>query len=372
MSTLPVATEPFLAGGARVENAAERVFTIVPRPGEDIAAVFRRLAATLAEDNASMLKLMIFGPIAAHAEAGWAMREHFCEIAWPVTWVEGGGCHRAPIAGMQAFALSGGRTKRVVWRGRVVGSVYEDGGARHCLLGGLGPRDVNLGRPAQARQTFETLAMALARAGFGIGDVARTWFFNDDILAWYADFNHVRTAFFANRHFRAGSPPASTGIAGRNPSGAALSAGAWAVQPLDRSARVEEVVSPLQCPAPAYGSSFSRAVEIFSGGRRRLLVSGTASIAPDGRTLWPDDVRKQIERTMEVVAAILCSRRMDFGDVTRATAYFKRPADAPVFDAWRAAHGLHAMPVVPVQADICREDLLFEFEADACSEEWRA
>jgi hypothetical protein len=68
---------------------------------------------------------------------------------------------------------------------------------------------------------------------------------------------------------------------------------------------------------------------------------------------------------MEIVEAILHSRRLGLSDLTRATAYFKRSADTRAFKKWCAAHGLGSLPVVMVQADICREELLFEFEADA-------
>jgi enamine deaminase RidA (YjgF/YER057c/UK114 family) len=346
--------------------AHEFVLTVTARPGEGVAAVFSRLATALRERDATVLKLMVYGSLAAHEEGVKMMRRHLGAIDWPVTWVEGASCDGSPLAGVQAFAIAGADLQRIVLDGRVVGSVFEDGGARHCLLGGLGPTDPTQRRATQAHQTFEHLETALAQAGFTLADVARTWFFNDDILAWYDDFNRVRTAHYAKTLFRSGSLPASTGVAGGNPAGAAGVMGAWAVQPLEGATRVEEVASPLQCPAPAYGSSFSRAIEIASGGRRRLLISGTASIAPGGETLWPGDPRKQIELTMEVIAAILRSREMEFGDVTRATAYFKHQADTALFSKWLQVRELQSMPYVPVHCDICRDDLLFELELDAC------
>ncbi len=197
-------------------------------------------------------------------------------------------------------------------------------------------------------------------------DVARTWFFLDDILSWYGDFNRVRNDFFARSELRPGSVPASTGVSGLNPSGAALTAAAWAVRAHDSSAKTVEVVpSPRQCPAPAYGSAFSRAVEMTLPGGRRILVSGTASIEPGGRTAHVGDVKAQIELSMQVVEAILGSRQMSFADVLRATAYFKSVGDAPVFNCWLAQRGLQAMPVVCAGCDICRDDLLFEIELDA-------
>jgi enamine deaminase RidA (YjgF/YER057c/UK114 family) len=293
------------------------------------------------------------------------MRRVFGRIDWPVTWVEGAAYDEHPIAGMQAFVFDADQVSRVTLDGRVVGSVFEEGGLRHCLLGGLGPNPGLVLRPDQCRQTLGNLEKSLSQAGFWMADLVRTWFYLDDLLSWYGEFNKVRTEAYSQIRFRAGSLPASTGISGKNPAGAALVVGAWAAQPLEAAAQIAEAGSPLQCPAPAYGSSFSRAMEITSRRGRRLLISGTASIAPGGETLWPEDTRKQIDLTMEVVQAILVARQYEFADITRATAYFKNRADIPLFSAWCAARALRSMPVVVAQSGICRDDLLFELEADA-------
>ena len=347
---------------------SEFVLTVAAQPGETATAVFGRLAALLQQRRATVLSLMVYGAVAAYDEGRTAMERALGQTVWPIMWVEGAACHGESIAGVQAFAVAEAvRVRRVALGGRIVGSVYEDGAARHCLLAGIGPDDVAPPRAEQARQTFANLETALGQAGFALADVARTWFYNEDILAWYDDFNRVRTAYYAKKPFRTGSLPASTGVEGRNPRGAALAVGAWAVQPLEASVRVEEIASPLQCPAPAYGSSFSRAMEIASAGRQRVLVSGTASIAPGGESIWPGDARRQVGRTMEVVEAILHSRGLEFHDVTRATAYFKNPSDTAAFEAWRISRNLPNLPAVAVHCDICRDDLLFEIELDACA-----
>jgi enamine deaminase RidA (YjgF/YER057c/UK114 family) len=336
------------------------------RRDEALTATFQRLADQLAASEGTLLSLMIYGSIAARGPIEEAMRLCLGETAWPVTWIDGGSCERLPLAGVQAFAISGRPVVRVRLGRRIVGSVYEDGGARHCLLGGLGPTACAPLPSAQVQQTLGNLEWALDNAGFALGDVVRTWFYNEDILDWYDEFNRVRSAHYAGVKWRTGSLPASTGIGARNPAGAALVVGAWAMQPIDDMGRATEIGSPLQCPAPQYGSAFSRAMEIDSGGWRRLLVSGTASIHPDGRTAWVGQPKAQIELTMEVVAAILHSRGMTLDDVTRATAYFEQPCYKALFDAWCVGRHFEQLPVVPVHADVCRHDLLFELELDAC------
>lgn len=328
-------------------------------------ALFGCLAHRLAAHEGEILSLMIYGSMAARAEVQREMDAALGTAQWPVTWVECASCDGAPIAGVQAFAVSGRTVTRVRVGHRIVGSVYEDGGARHCLLGGIGPTALSLGAPAQVQQMFGNLEWALDQAGFALADVVRTWFYNDDILAWYGDFNRVRSAHYAGVKWRTGSLPASTGIGARNADGAALAVAAWAVRPLNGVVVAREVGSPLQCPAPAYGSAFARAMEIDSGGWRRLLISGTASIFPDGKTAWIGNARKQVDLTMEVIAAILQSRGMGYGDVTRATAYYRDPAFVSLFNDWCAARELQAMPVVHTHSVVCRDDLLFEIELDA-------
>jgi enamine deaminase RidA (YjgF/YER057c/UK114 family) len=349
---------------SRPVHGSEFSLTLKPRPGDGLLDLFGRLAIALKQREASLLKLMIYGSVEAEPPAREVMRELFGPAAIPVTWVEGAAPGSLPVAGMQAFALAGGEARRIMLGQRVVGSVFDGDGARYCLLAGLGPSQVASSPEDQTRQTFDQMEAALGRAGFALGDVVRTWFFLDDMLSWYDAFNRVRAETYSKRHFRSGALPASTGVGGRNPDGAALTAAAWAMQPSSASTRVEEVLSPRQCPAPAYGSLFSRAMELSSHQGRRILISGTASIDPDGRTVGTGEVRKQVALTMEVVEAMLHSRGFSIFDTTRATAYFKHTADMPALAEWCAERRLASLPVVPVRCDICRDDLLFEIELD--------
>ena len=345
--------------------AAHREFNLTLRPlaGESMDELFHRLARTL--QGATILKLMVFGATAASPAATAAMQRTFGHVDWPVSWMEGNAGQARPIAGLQAFALTSDDVDRIWIDGHVVGTVFHDELARHCLLGGVVPSRRFPSRADQAKHTLVQLDADLAQAGFALADIVRTWFYLEDILSWYDEFNRVRTEIYQGIPFRTGSLPASTGIGARNPRGTALILGARASQPLPAAATAEEIGSPRQGPAPAYGSSFSRAMEIPTSSGRLLTISGTASIAAAGEILWPGDLDKQIALTMETVGAILQSRGLTFGEVTRAVAYFKHPADVPVFTNWCATHGLAEFPVIPVPATLCRAELRFELEADA-------
>ena len=219
------------------ERGSEVSLTIKPMPGEGIADLFNRLAGMLEKLNATILHLTIFGSISANATAMEAMQRRFGKIDWPVTWIEGAACDGNPIAGLQIFGFTGGTVDRISLDGRVVGSVFNDGAARHCLLGGLGPVRNSISRPDQTKETLDNLALALAQGGFSLTDTVRTWFFLDDLLSWYDEFNRTRTRIYSGVNFRTDSLPASTGIGAKNPAGDALTVGAWAMRPLDSSAR---------------------------------------------------------------------------------------------------------------------------------------
>ena len=261
-----------------------------------------------------------------------------------------------------AFGADCGRP--VMDSGRLIGTLHENADETYCFFNEIAPTDLKASREEQTLSIFETIERVLHAEGMEFGHLVRTWFYLDKILDWYDSFNQTRTPFLKARGAFQGLMPASTGIGMPNRLGAAVVAGALAIKP-NGTTRVQEVASPLQCSALDYKSSFSRAVEVERAGRRELYISGTASIEPGGKTAYVGDPKAQIELTMQVVAAILHSRRMDWGDCTRAIAYIKDPNDAPLFADYLDENGLGALPLTWMHSDVCRDDLLFEIELDA-------
>jgi enamine deaminase RidA (YjgF/YER057c/UK114 family) len=239
--------------------------------------------------------------------------------------------------------------------------------ASFCFLSDLLPPDLSVDRTKQARDLMERMEAGLQDAGMNFSHVVRTWFYLDNILDWYGPFNTCRDQFFQERGIFNGVVPASTGVGMSNSAGAAIKGAVLAVKPLSPDAKIFAVPSPLQCPALDYKSSFSRAVEVQTSRKRRLFISGTASIAPAGMTAHVGDVDKQIELTMKVVKAILDSRTMDWSDTVNAVAYFHDIQNLPRFEAYCRSHNLTTLPATPVEATICRGDLLFEIELEAVS-----
>lgn len=285
----------------------------------------------------------------------------------PVTLVQGRPCRSGSLAGAHVVGARGNaKISTYSADENTIVTVVEDRHARWAYVGNVGPSFAGASSAVQARETFERSESALQLAGMSYRNVVRTWLWIDDILGWYEDLNRVRTRFFRERGVFDGLVPASTGIGACNPMGAALVLDLLAVEPHAAGVALTSIPSPLQCSAEDYGSSFSRALEIEEPGLRRLLVSGTASIAPSGETLHVGDVAAQIERTMDVVEALLLSRGMLWADVTRAIAYCRDADDAPKFDRYCASRRIE-LPVVTAECVICRDDLLFEIEVDAAS-----
>ena len=97
-----------------------------------------------------------------------------------------------------------------------------------------------------------------------------------------------------------------------------------------------------------------------------MYVSGTASITSDGKTAYADDCAKQIDLTMRVVEALIHNGKMDWSNSVRAIAYFKDSRDFGLFDRYCQNAELH-LPHIKLEADVCRDDLLFELELDLFS-----
>jgi len=341
----------------------EYFMTSVPEGNEPAQSLFQRMADAVRARKAHVISQEVFG-IPDRDGAGMQMlKDTMGGIDAPVTWLEDG--HASDLCGVHLRAISGTSVKRLELDGRIVGSVIEDDYARYCHLGGLLPRRDHLSRSEQASVIFDQMEEMLEAAGMEFSHVLRTWFYNNNILGWYGDFNKIRDDFFHNKRIYDGLVPASTGVGGCNSAGTALVGGLLAVKAKSKGVRAFEVRSPLQSAALKYGSSFSRAVELDLPGHRRLYISGTASIDPNGITAHVGDSEAQVTLTMQVVHAILESRGMDWADVTRGLAYFKHAEDAPLFKKYRISNKIPLFPVVIAENCICRDDLLYEIEVDA-------
>lgn len=118
-------------------------------------------------------------------------------------------------------------------------------------------------------------------------------------------------------------------------------------------------------------SSFSRGLRIDIGAFSILLISGTASIGPDGESLHHGDFRAQTRRTFDNITGLLAAEGATWKDIARTTCYLRDiDRDYAAFNEERTAfyqeQGLDPLPAsTGIQAHLCRPELLVEIEAIA-------
>ena len=212
----------------------------------------------------------------------------------------------------------------------------------------------------------------LRRNGASYKDVARTWLYLSEILDWYPDFNKARSEKYGEFGIMPGPGdtrlllPASTGIGANTSSGAAASMDLLAVvENGDMPSPVRKLTNRKQLDAFRYGAAFSRGAVIEEDDVTLIQVSGTAAIDEHGVSLYPGDIRSQINCTLDKIETLLGQEGAGLTDICAATVFVKRPEYAEVFWEMAADRGLADFPAVCVVADVCREELLFEIDGEA-------
>lgn len=296
--------------------------------------------------------------------------------AVPPTFIEGTPCTGPGVAGIHVIAARPSNPDSVAtirWNDDPCGRRVTGDDASYLALSDVArllPAEARLRRADETREALLLADQILRYHGSSFAEVRRTWFYLDDILSWYDDFNSARNEVFESFGLLKGSPqmviPASTGIRGRNARGHCCTLDLIAAHPLaDHELSVERLRNPLQNEAPEYGSSFSRGLSVATDRCRYFLVSGTASIDEAGRTVHPGDFDCQAKRTLDNVESLLASGGAVFDDICQASAFVKRPEDVQRMQRILEQRGLQDLPLVCTIDDVCRDDLLVEIDATA-------
>jgi enamine deaminase RidA (YjgF/YER057c/UK114 family) len=297
----------------------------------------------------------------------------------PTTYIQGHPPWGEGLAGVIIQAVAGLDPADEIWtirdQGKAVGRGWRRRDTTFLLLQniqGLVPNGNGANaRPLQNKRLIRRAARILASQGASYGDVARTWFYLSDILSWYPEFNQTRNAVYRDLGLilgNGGGPrrlPASTGIRAEVSAAAAGALDLLAVVgPVESHPLVRQLSSPGQPEAFTYGSAFSRGALIRQPDVSLIQVSGTAAIDAQGRSLYPGDVRAQIDCTFDKIEALIGQEGASLTDIAAACVFVKHPEDAQVYYERAAARGLEDLPAVIMVADICRDELLFEIDAE--------
>ena len=242
--------------------------------------------------------------------------------------------------------------------------------------------------------SYQHLRRLLPRGGARLDQVLRTWLYlggivdDDGPVQRYKDLNRARADIYAGVPFLAERLPddcpvpvfpASTGIGA---SGRGLNLSAVALLSEEDDVIAVPLENPRQTPAFAYSQrysprspKFSRGMAVVHGGDATLYISGTASIT-NAETRHPGDVVAQAHEALENITALISEENLarhglpgqgaTLQGVAVARAYVKRPQDYPAVRRV-CEERLPGVPLNYMVADVCRPDLLVEFEGIAFS-----
>jgi enamine deaminase RidA (YjgF/YER057c/UK114 family) len=331
---------------------------------EYVEGLFSEVADELKAKNAKILHERIFLSESSIQIVSDARKKSYGELDDGVspTWLVAPEGINGLVAGIQVHAVCGCDRLEILRSDKnLCGRVAKIGGLTYLTLSSIRKSDIP-GRANQARAMFEKAQSVLKEAGVNFLAVPRTWMWLDNILDWYRDFNLARNTFFkecgvisqTGKH----RMPASTGIGIRTENGALCAMELAAVG--GELASIEYLnAGGNQESAFEYGSAFSRACRARTLAGNTIYISGTASIDAYGKTTHLGDPQGQIQATIDNVRALVKQCHCTDADVVQAVAYSKTPQIEKIFtEGWKDL----PWPIVPVIADICRDDLLFEIE----------
>ncbi|MBP3228418.1 MAG: hypothetical protein J6M53_06535 [Bacteroidaceae bacterium] len=238
-------------------------------------------------------------------------------------------------------------------------------GYRHLWAGAYCNKET--GSEAQTTIIFNTYILELAAQGCTLSDnCVRTWFYVSDIDNRYAGMVRARNAVFETQgltdktHYIA-----STGIGGIGADPKSfVHMDAYAVAGLQPGQMGYLYAADHLNRTSEYGVRFERGTYVDYGDRRQIFISGTASINDRGQIVHPGDIRRQAERTLENVGALLAEGGAGFDDVAQMVVYLRDHADYAVVQHLFAER-FPGKPVVIVYAPVCRPGWLIEVECMA-------
>jgi len=370
------------------EAGKGRTFIVASVHGKEDAATATRTLYTMIADalydkRIEIVHERIFGNLSVEPavlrERKTALSERQVPADGAFTYVEGNPPWGEGLAGIIIHAVSLNSADNVwtIMDGEnPCGRGWRRNGPTYLLLQNInGQYDSsweNESRPFQVQQMLDRAERLLRENGASYGEVVKTWFYLPDILDWYAAFNKVRNEKYGEFGIMPGPGdtrlllPASTGIGVRTPSQATSAMDLLALVDNGNSfSRVKQLTSRGQLDAFRYGSAFSRGAVIHESDVSLIEVSGTAAIDQRGRSLYPGDIRSQVNCTLDKIKTLLGQEGGILTDICAATVFVKRPEYAEVFWEVAADRRLDNFPAVCVVADVCREELLFEIDAEA-------
>ena len=219
----------------------------------------------------------------------------------------------------------------------------------------------------QTKELLENYQEQLGERGCTLArDCVRTWFFVRDVdLNYQGVVDARRENFELNGLTNKTHYIASTGIEGcvSNPNVKVI-LNTHLIKGLDDGQIQFLYAKENLNPTYEYGVTFERGVFIDFGDRRKVYISGTASIDNKGLIVHPGDIEKQVYRMWENVSALLDEADCAFDDLIQIIVYLRDMADYKLVNKL-FNQKFPTVPKVIVLAPICRPGWLVEMECIA-------
>ncbi len=260
---------------------------------------------------------------------------------------------------------------------------------KEVWIGGLGSGMFPDDTRKAAKTAFDQMRAILEAEQMSLNHIVRQWNFIGNILEVknelqnYQIFNEVRSENY-HKYRTVHSYPAATGI-GMKFGGVTLDCCAVKTE---KNLKIIAIDNPEQIRPYDYGQQvlrgkllegkkikqppqFERAVYISDDLYSTLFVSGTASIIGQD-TIGIDDVEKQTVVTIENISRLTDTTRIghltgnpdpNLGNLILLRVYIKYQADFMKVKTI-CKHYFKDVPAIYIEADVCRDNLLVEIEAE--------
>ncbi|MBF0432792.1 MAG: hypothetical protein HQK83_16020 [Fibrobacteria bacterium] len=197
-----------------------------------------------------------------------------------------------------------------------------------------------------------------------LDNMIRTWVYVRDIDNHYAGMVKSRRDLFQEHGLTDKTRYlASTGIEGKfHQPGSLVSVDSLSFGGLHKGQIVRMKAPEHLSPTIKYGVTFERGLKIIFGDRTRYVISGTASINSNGELLYPNDVKKQTERTLDNIQALLTPHGANFKDMAYFIVYLRDPKDSTQVQEILQKHIPQNIPCIFLHAPVCRPGWLVEIE----------
>ena len=214
---------------------------------------------------------------------------------------------------------------------------------------------------------FEKYIKLLKEAGLDMKKhCVRTWIYVSDIDNNYGGVVKARNDVFQrsglsiDTHFIA-----STGIGGNSHIRNAFVAMDFLTYPeIDEHDKLYLKALDHLSPTHEYGVSFERGTRLTLPDKKIYFISGTASIDKYGHVIYLGNLKKQTDRLLENINALLQEGGASMDDINYFIIYLRDISDYQATEEYMKSH-YPTIPYIIVQAKVCRPEWLIEMECIA-------